>query len=65
MAGRAAAIKLRKEEDCDFVVALTHFREPNDERLAVEVLEIDLVLGGHDHHYSSKKTSTTSVTLVC
>ena len=55
-AGRAAAVKLRTEEDLDFVVALTHFREPNDERLAVEVPEIDLVLGGHDHHYASKKT---------
>lgn len=56
VAGRAIAQKLRHEEDVDFVVALTHFREPNDERLASEVEEIDLVLGGHDHHYSAKKT---------
>jgi 5'-nucleotidase len=53
--GSAVAKKLRAEEDVDFVIALTHFREPNDERLAVEVPEIDLVLGGHDHHYASKK----------
>jgi len=54
-AGTAVAKKLRAEEDVDFVIALTHFREPNDERLATEVPEIDLVLGGHDHHYASKK----------
>ena len=55
VAGTKVARKLREEEDVDLVIALTHFREPNDERLAVEVPEIDLVLGGHDHHYSSKK----------
>ena len=52
--GRAIATKLKADEGCDYVVALTHFREPNDERLAAEAPEIDLVLGGHDHHYASK-----------
>lgn len=33
------------------IVALTHMREPNDRKLAAEVPEIHLVLGGHDHHY--------------
>lgn len=55
LAGRAFARKLRSEECVDFVVALTHFREPGDERLAMEAPEIDLILGGHDHHYSAKK----------
>ena len=31
------------------VIALTHMRTPNDIRLATEVEEIDLILGGHDH----------------
>ena len=32
--GRRLATKLREEDGCDVVVALTHAREPNDERLA-------------------------------
>lgn len=35
----------------DLVVALTHMRGPNDEILAAEVPEIQMVLGGHDHEY--------------
>lgn len=35
----------------DYVIALTHFRTPNDIRLADSVPEIDLILGGHDHDY--------------
>ena len=26
-------------------------RLPNDKKLAEQVPEIDLILGGHDHHY--------------
>lgn len=37
------------------IIALTHMRDPNDIRLAEEVPEIHLVLGGHDHHYFEKK----------
>jgi 5'-nucleotidase len=33
------------------VIALTHMRFVNDKNLIEEVKEIDLVLGGHDHHY--------------
>lgn len=32
------------------MIALTHMRIPNDLNLANEVDEIDLILGGHDHH---------------
>ena len=39
------------EEGCELIVALTHMRVPNDTRLATEVPEIHLILGGHDHHY--------------
>ena len=58
---RKLAVKLREEEACDLVLALTHFREPNDERLAREAPEIDLVLGGHDHHYAVKEVKETGV----
>ena len=30
-------------------------RMPNDLRLAREVQELDLVLGGHDHHYEMRQ----------
>ncbi len=33
------------------MIALTHMRMPNDIRLAENVQEIDLILGGHDHDY--------------
>lgn len=40
---------------CDYVIALTHMRMPNDMKLAQEVPEIDIVLGGHDHNYKYEK----------
>jgi 5'-nucleotidase len=30
-------------------------REPNDIKLAENVSEIDLILGGHDHHYEVRE----------
>ncbi|OJD40788.1 5-nucleotidase [Diplodia corticola] len=43
-----------KARGADFIVALTHQREPNDVRLAQECGAglIDLILAGHDHFYS-------------
>ena len=29
-------------------------RLPNDKKLAEQVPEIDLILGGHDHHYHAE-----------
>ena len=52
--GRRLAKKLRDHDGCEVVIALTHMREPNDERLAREAPEFDAVLGGHDHHYVAK-----------
>ena len=44
-----------REQGYDLIVVLSHMRVPNDERLAVECGDvIDLVLGGHDHHYAVK-----------
>ena len=50
-AGRYLATKLKLEEKCDIVIALTHMDETNDQKLAQKCPEIDLVLGGHDHAY--------------
>ena len=57
--GRRLARWLRAQHRLDLVVALTHMRVPNDERLAREVPEIDLVLGGHDHFYYVSKDPVT------
>ncbi|EFX89030.1 hypothetical protein DAPPUDRAFT_304700 [Daphnia pulex] len=47
--GRLLARNLKDIQGCRTVIALTHMRTPNDLRLAKEVEEIDLILGGHDH----------------
>lgn len=57
--------KLR-EEGCELIVALTHMREPNDNKLAEQVGNedgngIDLILGGHDHYYSHSFINGTHV----
>ena len=44
-------------QGADYVIALTHMRWPNDERLAQEVDGIDLVLGGHDHDFNYKQVN--------
>ena len=43
------ALKLKNEHNCNFVIALTHMRVPNDKKLAQESKHVDLFLGGHDH----------------
>jgi 5'-nucleotidase len=48
--------KLREEDGCDFVIALTHMRTPNDKKIT-ENADIDLVLGGHDHSYEYANVS--------
>jgi len=53
-AGRRLATDLRKQ-GAECIIALTHMREPNDLRLLDEAPEIDLILGGHDHHYATKE----------
>lgn len=44
-----------KQEGCEYVIALTHMRTPNDILLAENCNEIDLILGGHDHVYEHMK----------
>ena len=41
------------------MIALTHMRWPNDIRLAKNVSEIDLILGGHDHEFTVKNVCVT------
>ncbi|BFZ13573.1 hypothetical protein BsWGS_16611 [Bradybaena similaris] len=48
--GRDMASDLRRS-GAQLIVALTHMRVPNDEKLAQDVDGIDLILGGHDHDY--------------
>jgi 5'-nucleotidase len=48
-------------QGCDLVVAVTHMRWPNDRRLAREVPEINLILGGHDHDYQWEMINDTLV----
>ncbi|XP_077862649.1 uncharacterized protein LOC144344643, partial [Saccoglossus kowalevskii] len=54
--GRRLAKEL-KQQGADYVIALTHMRWPNDIRLAENVREIDLILGGHDHDYDVRKVN--------
>mmetsp|Transcript_31617 Transcript_31617/g.57502 ORF Transcript_31617/g.57502 Transcript_31617/m.57502 type:complete len:1768 (+) Transcript_31617:51-5354(+) len=51
---RRLAKQLKEKEGAEIVIALTHMRVPNDELLAHEVAEVDIILGGHDHHYDVK-----------
>eukprot|EP00918_Siedleckia_nematoides_P005763 GHVU01012665.1.p1 GENE.GHVU01012665.1~~GHVU01012665.1.p1 ORF type:complete len:662 (-),score=158.75 GHVU01012665.1:335-2320(-) len=46
---------LLREKECSLIIALTHMRSWNDQRLAKEAKDIDLVLGGHDHEYYGAK----------
>lgn len=43
-----------RKEGAEIVIAITHQREPNDNKLAENTPEglIDLILGGHDHYYN-------------
>lgn len=43
------------------IIALTHMRWPSDERLAREVPDIDLVLGGHDHDLETRCVNGTYI----
>jgi 5'-nucleotidase len=47
---RETARRLRGE-GCHIVIALSHLGLPEDHRLAAEVPEIDVILGGHTHHF--------------
>lgn len=49
--GESMAKKLKKEEGCEIVIALTHSRLEHDRELTKRCPSIDLLLGGHDHFF--------------
>ncbi|KAL7677863.1 hypothetical protein ACOME3_004096 [Neoechinorhynchus agilis] len=53
--GRELAVEMRKK-GAEFVIAITHMRIHNDNRLLNQVEEIDLILGGHDHDDGIEKS---------
>ncbi|KAH6656099.1 flagellar associated protein [Truncatella angustata] len=53
--------KLR-EEGAEIIIAVTHMREPNDNKLAEQTDGIiDIILGGHDHYYNHSFIKGTHV----
>ncbi|KAA3672153.1 5'-nucleotidase [Paragonimus westermani] len=57
--GRRLANELRCVHRCQLVIALTHMSWSNDLRLAHEVSEIDLVLGGYDQNDGFEAVTST------
>ncbi|KAK5634360.1 hypothetical protein RRF57_010074 [Xylaria bambusicola] len=51
-----------RAEGAEIVIALTHMREPNDNKLADQTDGIiDIILGGHDHYYNHSFIKGTHV----
>lgn len=52
-----------RAQGADIVIALTHMREPNDDKLAAQLGGdmIDIILGGHDHYYAHSFINGTHV----
>ncbi|KAI9683780.1 MAG: hypothetical protein M1822_005970 [Bathelium mastoideum] len=52
-----------RAQGAEIIIALTHQREPNDNKLAQETPSglIDLILGGHDHYYGHQIINDTHV----
>ncbi|KAK8876770.1 Metallo-dependent phosphatase-like protein [Apiospora arundinis] len=51
-----------RAEGAEIVIAITHMREPNDNKLAEQTDGlIDIILGGHDHYYSHSLIKGTHV----
>ncbi|KAI5925195.1 flagellar associated protein [Camillea tinctor] len=51
-----------RAEGAEIVIAITHMREPNDNKLAEQTDGIiDIILGGHDHYYNHSLINGTHV----
>jgi 5'-nucleotidase len=51
-----------RSQGADIVIAITHMREPNDNKLAENTDGLfDLILGGHDHYYNHSFIKGTHV----
>ena len=57
--GNELALKLKDEDNCDIVIALTHMRNANDIKLAGNATRVDLIFGGHDHDVMKKNVNGT------
>ena len=60
----ATAIELAPQlraQGAEIIIAVSHQRQPNDEKLAHNIPEgtLDLILGGHDHTYSHSIINST------
>lgn len=56
------ALKKLKQQKVDVLIALTHQTLEMDEKLACDVPEIDLIVGGHEHVAISTESCGTSIT---
>jgi 2',3'-cyclic-nucleotide 2'-phosphodiesterase (5'-nucleotidase family) len=52
-----------RAEGADIIIAITHMRQPNDNKLATNLggENIDIILGGHDHFYAHSLINGTHV----
>ncbi|KAI1823387.1 Metallo-dependent phosphatase [Xylaria intraflava] len=51
-----------RAQGADIIIAVTHMREPNDNKLAEQTDGlIDIILGGHDHYYNHSLIKGTHV----
>ncbi|KAH7346208.1 5'-nucleotidase [Rhexocercosporidium sp. MPI-PUGE-AT-0058] len=52
-----------RAQGAEIIIAVTHQREPNDNKLAEKIPDglIDIVLGGHDHYYNHSIINSTHV----
>ena len=52
-----------REAGAELIIAVSHQREPNDNKLAQNTPDglIDIILGGHDHYYQHKIINSTHI----
>lgn len=56
-------VPILREQGAQMIIAVTHQREPNDNKLAEKIPPglIDIILGGHDHFYGHSIINSTHV----
>lgn len=54
-------VKQFQDQNVELIIAVTHMSEASDTKLAESVPEIDLILGGHDHHPIKKMANDTLI----
>jgi sulfur-oxidizing protein SoxB len=56
--------RLRRDEQADLIVVLSHLGFPQDVKLAQEVGEIDILLSGHTHNRLHEPVTVNSATII-